>query len=243
MGSTLSAGDELIWPKLPFVSVIVLNYNTCEHLETCFRSLQQLIYPTDKLELILVDNASTDQSVAYVQTHFASVKLIVNDKNYGFSQGNNIGAAKAAGELIAFLNPDMRVDPRWLIELVKLLLEDTEVAAIGSKILNWDGQQIDFAGGAANFYGYGYQTGRGQEASADFDQVMPTLFACGGAMVIRRQLFLEVGGFDEDFFAYYEDLDLGWRLWVLGYKVFLAPASITYHHHHGAWKKVADEKR
>ena len=115
MGSTLSAGDELIWPKLPFVSVIVLNYNTCEHLETCFRSLQQLIYPTDKLELILVDNASTDQSVAYVQTHFASVKLIVNDKNYGFSQGNNIGAAQAAGELIAFLNPDMQSSQNGLM--------------------------------------------------------------------------------------------------------------------------------
>jgi GT2 family glycosyltransferase len=243
MGSTLSAEDELIWPKLPFVSVIVLNYNTCEHLEACFRSLQQLVYPTDRLELILVDNASTDQSVAYVQAHFANVKLIVNDKNYGFSQGNNIGAKKAAGKMIAFLNPDMRVEPRWLIELVKLLLADNEVAAAGSKILSWDGQQIDFAGGAANFYGYGYQVGRGQEATIAFDQVKPTLFACGGAMLIRRQLFLEVGGFDEDFFAYYEDLDLGWRLWVLGYKILFAPASVAYHLHHGSWKKVDHEKR
>jgi len=243
MPKALLQEDELIWPSLPFVSVIILNYNTCEYLETCFHSLQQLVYPVDRLELILVDNASTDQSVAYVQAHFANIKLIVNDKNYGFSRGNNIGAGKATGELIAFLNPDMRVEPRWLIELVKLLLTDAKAAAAGSKILSWDGKQIDFAGGAANFYGYGYQVGWGQEATVAFDQAKPTLFACGGAMLIHRHLFLEVGGFDEDFFAYYEDLDLGWRVWVLGYKVLLAPASITYHHHHGSWKKVDSEKR
>ncbi|MBI1880519.1 MAG: glycosyltransferase family 2 protein [Chloroflexi bacterium] len=242
MPEALLEEDEAIWPQLPFVSIIVLNYNTCEHLETCLRSLQKLIYPADKLQLILVDNASTDQSVAYVQAHFASVKLIVNDQNYGFSQGNNIGAEVATGDYIAFLNPDMRAEPRWLIELVKLLLDDEEVAAAGSKILSWDGQTIDFAGGAANFYGYGYQVGREQEATT-FNQVRPILFACGGAMLIHRQLFIEVGGFDEDYFAYYEDLDLGWRLWVLGYKVLFAPTSVTYHIHHGSWGKIANEKR
>lgn len=242
MPEALLAEDEAIWHKLPFVSVIVLNYNTCEHLEACFRSLQQLIYPADKLELILVDNASTDPSVATMQAHFGDVRLIVNDQNYGFSQGNNIGAEKAAGECLAFLNPDMRVEPRWLIELARLLLTDAEVAAVGSKILSWDGQTIDFGGGAANFYGYGYQLGRGQ-APAAFNQIKPILFACGGAMLVRRRLFLEAGGFDADFFAYYEDLDLGWRLWVLGYKVLFAPASVTYHIHHGSWGKVDHEKR
>jgi GT2 family glycosyltransferase len=235
--------DSSIWANLPAVSIVVLNYNTCEHLEACFRSLQQLTYPADKLELILVDNASTDSSVATMRANFAGVKLIINDKNYGFSQGNNIGAQSARGEFVAFLNPDMRVGQGWLIELVNLLIADPQVAAAGSKILSWDGQTIDFGGGAANFYGYGYQVGFGLDNQADFNQVKPTLFACGGAMLIRRQLFLEVGGFDEDFFAYYEDVDLGWRLWVLGYKVLFAPASLTYHHHHGSWGKLDIEKR
>lgn len=238
-----AASNQSTQADLPTASVIVLNYNTCEHLEACFRSLQTLIYPKDKLELILVDNASTDASVATMQANFAEVKVIVNDKNYGFSGGNNIGAQKAQGEVIAFLNPDMRVDPRWLVELVKLLAADPEIAVAGSKILSWDGQTIDFAGGAANFYGYGYQNGFGQESQGNFDQVKPTLFVCGGAMLARRQVFLEVGGFDDDFFAYYEDVDLGWRLWILGYKIIFAPAAVVYHHHHGSWQKVSHEKR
>ncbi len=239
----LSAEDRLLWADLPSVSVVVLNYNAGEHLEACFRSLQQLLYPEDRLEIILVDNASDDGSLAYMQANFGWVKLIRNDQNYGFSKGNNLGAREARGHLVAFLNPDMRVDKRWLLELVKPLLVDREAAAVGSQILSWDGQTIDFAGSAANFYGYGYQVGTGQPAGKHLDGVQPVLATCGGAMIVRRQVFLEAGGFDEDFFAFYEDLDLGWRLWILGYKVLFAPASIVYHHHHGSWGKVADEKR
>ncbi len=223
--------------------MIVLNYNTREHLTACFGSLQQIVYPTEKLELILVDNASTDESVAFMRANFVGVKLIINNKNYGFCRGNNLGAEQATGELIVFLNPDMRVESTWLIELVKPLLADPEVASAGSKILSWDGQTVDFAGGLVNFYGYGYQDGFGHNRPQDFNQAKPILFACGGAMLIRRRLFLEAGGFDEDYFAYYEDVDLGWRLWVLGYKVMFAPASVVYHHHHGAWGKVNQEKR
>lgn len=234
--------DRQLWPQLPPVSVVVLNYNTCEHLDACFMSLRQLLYPEDRLEVILVDNASTDGSAAYTRANFAEVKQVINEQNYGFSKGNNIGAEKAAGELVAFLNPDMRVDRRWLIEAVKPFLAEAEVAAVGSKILSWDGKSVDFAGGAANFYGYGYQAGLGQAAATDLQQA-PILFACGGAMVAQRRVFLDAGGFDEDFFAYYEDVDLGWRLWVMGYKVILAPASVTYHRHHGAWKKVNQHQR
>lgn len=235
--------DRSIWPNLPAVSIIVLNYNTREHLEACFSSLYQLVYPDQKLELILVDNASTDQSSDYIQTNFAQVTLVKNDQNYGFGGGNNRGAQQASGEWVAFLNPDMRVDRRWLIEMVKPLLADSEVTAASSKILSWDGQKIDFAGGGANFYGYGYQIGVGQDASRAAAQIKPILFACGGAMIVRRQAFLEAGGFDEDFFSYYEDVDLGWRLWVLGHKVIFVPEAVAYHHHHGSWGKVSEEKR
>ncbi len=227
---------------LPSVSVIVLNYNGQEHLETCFRSLQGLDYPVDRLELMLVDNASTDGSVEFMRTHFPGVTLICNEHNYGFSKGNNIGARQASGEYVAFLNNDMRVDSLWLRELVKPLLHDPQVACAGSKILTWDGRHVDFGGVAANFYGYGFQIGWGQPAAA-CDEDKAILHACGGAMLIRRPVFLDAGGFDEDFFAYYEDLDLGWRLWVLGYQVVYAAQSRAYHVHHGYWKREPDEKK
>ncbi|MBU0495892.1 MAG: glycosyltransferase family 2 protein [Chloroflexi bacterium] len=229
--------------ELPSVSVIVLNYNGLEHLEPCFRSLRELNYPADRLELMLMDNASTDGSVEFVRAQFPEVHVVQAECNYGFSKGNNLAAAQASGECVAFLNNDMRVHPRWIIELVRPLLDDPMVVGSGSKILTWDGQAIDFAGGGMNFYGFGYQLGWLSDKVDEFDAVQPLLFVCGGAMLVRRQEFLDAGGFDEDFFAYYEDLDLGWRLWVLGHRLVLAPRSITYHRHHGYWGQVANEKK
>jgi len=228
------------WPR---VTVIVLNYNGQQHLKTCFRSLYALDYPADRLELMLVDNASTDESLEFMRAHFPGVTLVCNDHNYGFSKGNNIGAQRATGEYVAFLNNDMRVDPAWLTELIRPIQRDPEVACTGSRIMTWDGQRIDFADAAMNFYGYGYQRGWGSRRLDDYQDDKPMIFVCGGAMLVHRGVFLEAGGFDEDFFAYYEDTDLGWRLWVLGYKVLLAPRSIAYHVHHGSWGQVADEKK
>jgi len=191
---------------------------------------------------MLVDNASTDGSVEFVRARFPGVTLVRNERNYGFSKGNNIGARQATGEYVAFLNNDMRVDPQWLRELVKPTLRDPEIICTGSKILTWDGRYIDFGGVAINFYGYGFQIGQWQPASACAED-KPILHACGGAMLVHRGVFLDANGFDEDLFAYYEDLDLGWRLWVLGYQVVYAARSIVYHVHHGYWKREPDEKK
>ncbi len=237
------SNDKALEARLPSATVVVLNYNGVEHLETCFRSLQRLVYPTERLELMLVDNGSTDGSVEFVRRHFPQVTVVCNDDNYGFSKGNNIGAEKARGEVVAFLNNDMRVDVHWLLELVRPLLDDPHIVATGSKILTRDGKKIDFVGSGMNFYGFGYQLGWGREDVESYTQVEPVLFPCGGAMLVRRSEFLVAGGFDEDFFAYYEDLDLGWRLWVLGYKIVVAPRSIAYHVHHGYWGQVASEKK
>ena len=111
----LSQADQLLWSELPAVSVVVLNYNTREHLENCFGSLQHLLYPNDRLELILVDNASADGSVDFMQAKFPEVRLICNDQNYGFGKGNNLGAEQAKGELVAFLNADKRVSLKSLV--------------------------------------------------------------------------------------------------------------------------------
>lgn len=225
----------------PSVTVVVLSYNSLQHLESCFRSLLTLHYPAERLELMLVDNASVDDSLEFVASHFPQVTTVRNPDNYGFARGNNEGARRARGRLVAFLNPDMRVAPDWLVELVTSLQRDPDVVCAASKVLSWDGQQIDFAGSRMNFLGYGYQEGWGKRPTAH-TQEKPVLAPCGGAMLVDREVFLDSGGFDEDYFAFYEDLDLGWRFWMMGYKVVYVPRAIAYHVHHGSWGRVPDSK-
>jgi GT2 family glycosyltransferase len=228
----------------PTVTVIVLNYNGRKHLQECLPSLLQLDYPGDQLELMLVDNASSDGSVEFIQSHYPQVRVVRSPENVGFAAGNNLGAREAAGQYVIFLNNDMRVDPRFVKGLVAAIRSDPEAVCAGAKILNWDGSKFDFAGAALHFAGYGYQIGLGTPfAEGLFSEVRPILFPCGGAMMIDRQVFLEVGGFDEKYFIYFEDVDLGWRLWVLGYKVVFAPEAVVYHHHHGTMRSVSDFRK
>lgn len=228
---------------LPDVSVIVLNYNGLQHLEPCFRSLLALDYSPDRLELILADNGSADGSREFVRERFPQVRIVALPLNYGFSRANNLAAAEARGKYVAFLNNDMRVEPGWLTELVKPALAADDVIAVGSRILSWDGERIDFAGSLHNFYGHGWQIGFGDERVEDYAADREILAPCGGAMLVERQVFLDVGGFDGDFFAYFEDTDLGWRLWVTGYRAMLAGRSVVYHVHHGYWGQVGHERK
>jgi len=227
----LAPGGPVGDADLPRLAFVILNYNGLRHLDGCFESLSKLDYPKDKLEVILVDNGSSDESVAHVRAKHAWVRLIVNEKNVGFSAGCNQGAraADSAGALI-FLNNDMRVEPDFARELVSPIVRG-ECECTTGKMLSWDGKRINSAGGGMNFHGIGIQKGYEVEPGPEHDVPARTLFACGGAMAIDRAVFESAGGFDEDFFAYYEDVDLGWRLWVLGYQIHYAPKAIAYHHH------------
>ena len=230
--------------NFPYLSFIVLNYNGKQHLQDCLSSLLKIKYPVDRYEVLLVDNASADGSIEYVQQNFPTVRTIQNQSNTGFASGNNIGAKESAGDYVIFLNNDMWVEPHFANNLLETLQSHPQAVCVGAKILNWDGTQIDFGGSAAHFAGYAYQLDHGQAAdSAEYNAIKPILFACGGAMLIDRQVFLEVGGFDEDFFALYEDMDLGWRLWLLGYTVLYAPKAIVHHRHHGTLKQFADYRK
>ncbi|MBE2201698.1 MAG: glycosyltransferase family 2 protein [Anaerolinea sp.] len=227
---------------MPTVSILILNYNSMAHLQANLDALTRLDYPADRLEILLVDNASSDGSVAWVAAHYPAVRLVQNGANLGFAAGNNAGAAAATGEWLAILNPDIRVRPDWLTEMIRPTQQDPGVTAVAAKMLNWEGTAVDFADAAINFMGWGNQPGLGSAQLAQFDTAKPLLFPCGGAMLIRRDLFLESGGFDPDYFAYFEDVDLGWRLWLLGHKVMYAPRAIVYHRHHGSWQSVASAK-
>jgi GT2 family glycosyltransferase len=225
----------------PRVSLIVLNWNGRTHLETCLGSLQALDYPGEKLELILCDNGSKDGSADLVRSRFPDVRLIRLDRNYGFAEGNNRAVGAASGEWIGFLNNDMRVDRNWLNNLLLPLKDQPNLACIGSRILNWDGSAIDFIGGGVNFEGHGFQLDHG-EPSSPHDRSRRVLFACGGAMVIRSDVYRDSGGFDDDYFAFFEDVDLGWRLNLLGYDVWYTSGASVYHKHHGTASKIPYHK-
>jgi GT2 family glycosyltransferase len=225
--------NSLEWP---LVSVIVLNMNGLHHLQPCFQSLMELDYPSDRIEFFLVDNASRDKSVRFMQQNYPQVRIIRNEKNEGFARANNQGAKAACGDYLAFINNDMRVQKGWLRELVEAVRTDDDIAAVGGKILTWDGEDVDFEIGSLNFYGMGFQPPNDHPRD---DEYTPVLFPCGGSMLVSRKIFQEIGGFDEDFFAFFEDVDLGWRLWLLGYRVLYAPKSLTHHRGHGTASEIS----
>ena len=118
-----------------------------------------------------------------------------------------------------------------------------KIIASGSKVLSMDGKNLDFVGGMINFEGKGFQIDYGLPIEEDKHFQYKFLpFVNGGAMMIKREVFLEAGGFDSDFFAYYEDVDLGWRLWILGYRIVFSPKSIVYHHHHGTSNRFSEDR-
>ncbi|MBL8901017.1 MAG: glycosyltransferase family 2 protein [Planctomycetes bacterium] len=223
------AAEEL--PRLPLrprVAVIVPNYNGRHHLATCLESLAAQRAEAE-IALCVADNGSSDGSSAFLEQRFPAVRLVRLPTNQGFAAACNAAAREMDVEVLAFLNNDMRVEPDWLEHLLVPLRAGAAEAST-SRIVDWEGRTIDFAGGGMNFHGIGIARGHGELDGPQHRVAGPSLFACGGSMAIRRDVFLAAGGFDEEFFAYYEDVDLGWRLWVLGYRVRYEPASLTYHH-------------
>jgi GT2 family glycosyltransferase len=220
--------------ELPSVAIVIASWNGRPLLETCLPSIAALDYPRARLEVIVVDNGSTDGTVDWLAREHPGVRTIANETNAGFAAASNQGAAAARTDLVAFVNNDVRLAPAWLRSLVDALAGG-EAAAAGSRIVDWEGRRYDFDGGAMNFYGHGVSLRHGRPCTDGAPgEPRPTLFACGAAMVVDRERFLAAGGFDPDYFAYFEDVDLGWRLWVQGERVLHVPGALAYHRHHGS---------
>ncbi|MFT5050138.1 MAG: GT2 family glycosyltransferase [Chlamydiales bacterium] len=238
----VEATAEVSSEELPHCAVVILNWNGRHHLDGCFDSLAALDYPPERLEVVLVDNGSTDGSVEHMRAKHDWVHLIQNPRNMGFSAGCNQGAGAASSpELLCFLNNDMRVEPDFLKRLVAPIVRGVCEATTG-RILSWDGKLLNSVGGGMNFHGIGIQRGYLEQMTAEYERPCLTLFACGGAMAMRADVFEQLGGFDEDFFAYYEDVDLGWRTWVAGHSIRYVPEAICYHHHSSTSQRVAPER-
>ena len=227
IGLTPSVSDDS-----PRVSIVILTALGPTHLRECLDSIRRLAYPAECVEVIIVDNGSAVDPTPEVRQLLPLARVLRSDTNIGFAAGNNRGAAAATGDYVVFLNDDTRVHPDWLRELVGTARRHG-ATAVASYILDWSGTFVDFAEGALNFQGKGFQLAYGTPVASFAPEEKPLLFACGCAMLVDRKVLAEIGGWDEGAFAYYEDLELGWRLHVLGYEVWLSPRAVVYHKHHG----------
>lgn len=208
-------------------SVIIVNYNHRAYLEGCLKSLMEDRDPAD--EIILVDNASTDNSVEFVRETFPQVQIVCNSQNIGFAGGCNLGARIAQGEYLAFLNPDTIVTPGWLKKLIDAIRVNPKAGLATPKILLHDKpEQINTAGNNIHLAGLTMCRGLGLHRDSLVEPGAVSAIS-GAAFVIRKELFYELDGFDEDFFLYMEDTDLSWRARLAGYQCWYVPDSIITH--------------
>ncbi len=213
----------------PLVSVVVLNRNGFGVLVNCIESLLRTSY--NSYEIILVDNGSTDGSLEHVEGLFSDsrLKMVRNNENLGFAEGNNVGFRASNGNVVVFLSNDVEVDPNWLDDIVGVL-RNPATGACQSKILLFERRtHLDCAGGLLDRLGFVSHRGELTEDTGQYDVADEIFHARGAAMAVKRSVLQEVGLFDPRFFIIYEEVDLCWRIRLGGYKVLLAPKSKVYH--------------
>ena len=229
----------------PLVSLIVLNWNGKQYLETCLSSLLNQTYPN--LEIIFVDNGSTDGSVEFVRQNYSTALnaliIVEHDVNLGFAAGVNSGIAVSKGKYIATVNNDTEADPDWITELVNAMESDSGIGSCASKMLRfYDRIRIDSAGTIVYQNGNAYDRGADEEDIGQYDHQEEVFGACAGAALYRRQMLDEIGLFDKDYFAYFEDVDLSFRMHLFGWRCMYVPTAIVYHMHSGTSKVASPFK-
>lgn len=221
--------------RSPKVAVVILNWNGRNFLESFLPSVIASTYPG--LEIIVADNASTDQSIEFLQTNYPGVTIIQNDKNYGFAEGYNRAIALLDFEYFILLNSDVEVSSNWIEPVIDLMESDLNIAVAQPKILSYSKRNyFEYAGAAGGYLdalGYPFCRGRifdtVEEDLEQYDDPSEIFWASGAAFFIKRKYWLETGGFDPDFFAHMEEIDLCWRLKNLGYKIVFCPKSKVFH--------------
>ncbi len=213
----------------PPASIVVVNYNTSACIEGCLRSLLALDYP--QVEIIVVDNASTDGSVELVRSRFPQVELVELPDNRGFAGGASVGLFMAGGQIVATVNPDVRLDPGWLSAMAHTLMSGEDVGVVGSKILYPDGRTIQHAGGLVHYpLATTEHIGRGEPDEGQYDRQQVVSFVTGAALAMRADVGRALHYFDEQFYpVYYEDVDLCWRASQEGLRTIYQPRAVAYH--------------
>jgi len=211
------------------VSIIVVNWNAGELLTRCLQALvRQTLQPR---QIYVVDNASRDGSCDRIPADFPEVTLIRLEQNIGFAAGNNLAVRRANGcEWIALLNPDAFPEPKWLEALMDAAARHPEYSFFGSRMLMADSPDLlDGVGDVYHVSGLHWREGHGQRARENYLHEKEIFAPCAAAALYRRDVFLEAGGFDEDYFCYAEDIDLGFSLRLLGYRCLYIPDAIVHH--------------
>ncbi|MEM3407747.1 MAG: glycosyltransferase family 2 protein [Nitrososphaerota archaeon] len=221
--------------ELPKVSIIIVNYNRKNDTEECIQSILNSEYPKERLEVIIIDNGSSDGSVEFLKQKYSQyhiIRIVSLDKNYGFCLPNNMGARMANGDYIFFLNNDTIIEKSCILKLAEAAIkyEKNDVVAFAPKILYYDAPRIiQVAGGTLSIIGFGYYRGDGEKDSHLFSKVEYVGFASGAAAFINRDFFLSVQGFDPEYFASAEETELGFKIWLSGKKVLYVPSARVYH--------------
>ena len=216
----------------PKVSIIIVNYNGKELLQKCLDSLLKVNY--DNFEIILVDNNSTDGTVEFITKNYPSLIIIKLDSNKGFAEPNNVAAKISKGKYLLFLNNDTVVTPNFISEMVKVMETDKKIAVCQSLLLKPDGS-VDSSGDFIDHLGVVYNS------KTKIDEIREVSSARGASMLVRSDIFEKLDGFDQKFFVTFEDVDLCWRSWILGYRVLIIPTSIVYHEGGITIKKIKSE--
>jgi GT2 family glycosyltransferase len=224
------------------VSIVLVNFRGAELTIEAVNELRKVDWPEHLLEVVVVENASGDDSAERIRAAAPWVKLVESSENLGFAGGCNLGVAQSSGEFIGLLNSDAKPDPQWISAAVDTFAESPQIGAVASKVLDWDGALVDYVDAAMTWFGMGYKPFVGQKVPFHSHQPADVLFGTGSAMFVRRSVFDLLGGFDERFFMFFEDVDLGWRLNLLGYRYRYQPLSVAFHKHHGSVSKFGSFK-
>jgi len=220
------------WGDGTVVSVLILNWNGQRFLPACLDSV--LRSACKHVEVCLVDNGSTDDSVASTEKDFPRARVIALRENFGFGRAYNAAVDEISGRFVVFLNNDTVVESDWLVPLISELITDPQVAITTSKVLFMGSRIVNAAGGQLKLWQGGSELGFGRaESFLDGVSMVEPFYASGSAMAMSRELFLRLGGFDDHLWLYAEDLDLSWRARLAGYKIRCVPRSVVLHHYSG----------
>lgn len=222
-------------PALPSVAIVILNWNGKHYLQQFLPSVTKTTYPNYRI--IVADNASSDQSLSFLKSEYPEIEILAFKENLGFAGGYNEALQHVKSDYYLLLNSDVEVQPGWLEPMVALLESDKSRAACQPKILSYHNKHLfEYAGACGGWldeFGYPFARGRVFDVceidNAQYDTAEQVFWATGAAMLIRTEVFHQMHGFDEYFFAHQEEIDLCWRIQLAGYKVFCCPQSVVYH--------------
>lgn len=217
------------------LAIVILNWNGKKYLEKFLPTLVR--YLPAYAEIIVADNASSDDSIAFMQSSYPSIRLIENDRNAGFAEGYNMALKQVEATYYCLLNSDIEVTEHWIEPIIEQMDANEKIAAVQPKMLSYDRRdEFEYAGAAGGFvdkYGYPFCRGRVfgclEKDAGQYDTVMDVFWATGAALFVRSDVYHTMGGLDPDFFAHMEEIDFCWRIKNAGYKIKVNPASVVYH--------------